>query len=301
MSKQQTEFPLERVSEIQSRTTDFKLLERIPLTLGGVTWPLKLSDPMGDEKKMVLLDVETTGLNIQEEVITELGMVVVSYSPSAGKISTIDGVISLYDDPGKPIPEEITQLTGITNAMVKGQKIDVGIVTQWLQNASLIVAHNAWFDRQMFEKRFPEQSTYPWACSFKGVDWKSLGFKSLALDYLLLRLGWFYEGHRASIDCLAMAWLFHLLPQAFESLLVEADKRTIRVQAMGAPFAVKDTLRERKYRWHNGDKGPVKHWWRDVSEEDLEDEKCFLDGLYQQGSLRAQYVYLDACNRFKGN
>jgi len=89
MSKQQTEFPLERVSEIQSRTTDFKLLERIPLTLEGVTWPLKLSDPIGDEKKLVLLDVETTGLNIHEEVITELGMVVVSYSPSAGKIALL--------------------------------------------------------------------------------------------------------------------------------------------------------------------------------------------------------------------
>ncbi len=301
MSEQKTEFPLERVAEIESRINDFKLLERIPLTLEGMTWPLRLSDPVGDEKKLVFLDVETTGLNIQEEFITELGMVVVLYSPSEGKISTIENVISLYDDPGKPIPDEITQLTGITNAIVKGQKIDESIVKQELHNASLIVAHNAWFDRQMFEKRFPEQSAYPWACSFKGINWKSLGFKSLALDYLLLRLGWFYEGHRASIDCLAMAWLFHLLPLAFESLLVEADKRTIRVQAMGAPFSVKDILKERKYRWHNGEKGPVKHWWRDVSEEELEDEKHFLDGLYQQGSTKAEYVYLDALNRFKGN
>ena len=301
MTSQDTEFPLERLSDIQARAADFKLLERIPLTLDGVSWPLKLADPVGDEKKLVLLDVESTGLNIQEEAITELGLVSVDYSPSAGRISSINAVLSVYDDPGKPIPNEITQLTGITDAMVKGQHIDPDMVSQWLDGAALIVAHNAWFDRQMFEKRFPEQTDYAWACSFKGIDWKPLGFKSLALDYLLLRLGWFYEGHRASIDCLAMAWMFHLLPQAFESLLAQADQRTVRVQAMGAPFAVKDTLRGRQYRWHNGDKGPAKHWWRDVPEEELHDEKAFLDTLYSKGSERAQYIYLDARARFKGD
>jgi DNA polymerase-3 subunit epsilon len=301
MTSQDTKFPLDRLSDIQARAVDFKLLERIPLTLEGVSWPLKLADPVGDEKKLVLLDVESTGLNIQEEAITELGMVSVDYSPSAGRISSINAVLSLYDDPGKPIPNEITQLTGITDAMVKGQHIEQDMVSLWLEGASLIVAHNAWFDRQMFEKRFPEQTDYAWACSFKGIDWKPLGFKSLALDYLLLRLGWFYEGHRASIDCLAMAWMFHLLPQAFESLLAQADQRTVRVQAMGAPFAVKDTLRGRKYRWHNGDKGPAKHWWRELPEVELHDEKAFLDALYSKGSERAEYIYLDAHARFKGD
>ncbi|MCV6022403.1 DNA polymerase III subunit epsilon, partial [Escherichia coli] len=82
----------------------------------------------------------------------------------------------------------------------------------WLSDDPLVVAHNAQFDRPFFEKRFAALGHLSWACSASGIDWKALGFESRKLEYLLLRLGWFYEGHRAATDCLAMAWLFHLLP-----------------------------------------------------------------------------------------
>jgi len=299
MGQYKAKFPLGRINDIQGRPENFKLLERVPLTLPEMKWPMKLLEPVGDEKKMVLLDVESTGGNINDDEITELGMVSILYSPFAGKVTSIEKVISLFDDPGKPIPEKITELTGITDGMVKGEKIDETLVVEWLQDATFIVAHYAYFDRNMFEKRFSRLTDYSWACSIQGIDWKSLGFRNLSLDVLLMRLGWFFDAHRATVDCLAMAWLFHLVPEAFQSLISKAQKRSVRIHAVGAPFSVKDYLKERNYHWFNDGDVSGKYWWREVPVGQLEEEKYFLDNLYQQGSKKAEYFYLDASNRYK--
>jgi DNA polymerase III subunit epsilon len=299
MNKKRKEFPLDRINEIHGRPENFQLLERVPLTLPSASWPMKLSESVGDEKKMVLLDVESTGGNIHDDEITELGMVSISYSPSAGKVISIEKAISLFDDPGKPIPEKIIELTGITDDMVKGEKIDEELVVEWLQNTTYIVAHYAYFDRNMFEKRFSRLNEYKWACSIQGIDWESLGFKNLSLDVLLMRLGWFFDAHRATVDCLAMAWLFHLVPEALQSLISKAQKRSVRIHAVGAPFSVKDYLKERNYHWFNDGDVSGKYWWREVPVGQLEEEKYFLDNLYQQGSKKAEYFYLDASNRYK--
>lgn len=292
-------FPLERLSEIPQRPDDFRLLERIPLTKEGQIWPMQLSEPVGDELPMVLLDTETTGLSADDESIIELGMAKVAYSPSARRIASIVDVISLYEDPGKPIPAIITELTGITDDRVQGHRIDDALVVSWLADDPLVVAHNAQFDRPFFDARFKGLTHLAWACSASGIDWKALGFESRKLEYLLLRLGWFYEGHRAATDCLAMAWLFHLLPESLDNLLSEADKRTVLVRAFGAPYEVKDFLKERGYRWHDGTQGANKHWWRGIAESELTGEQTFLDDLYQRGAELSHYDYRDARNRFK--
>ena len=292
-------FPLERLTEISGRPKDFKLLERIPLTCELQSWPLQLSEPVGDERPMILLDTETTGLSAKDESIIELGMVKVLYSSLAENVVSIIDVISLYEYPGKPIPKIITELTGITDGMVQGHHIDSELVESWLSDDPLVVAHNARFDRLFFEKRFSALGDLSWACSASGIDWKALGFESRKLEYLLLRLGWFYEGHRATTDCLAMAWLFHLLPKSVVNLLSEADRKTVLIHAFGAPFEVKDYLKKRGYRWHNGIKGANKHWWIEVAEDELLQEQTYLDDLYHQGSKHARYDYKDARNRFK--
>lgn len=292
-------FPTQRFSEIDKRPADFKLLERIPLTKEGVSWPVQLSESVGDESTMILLDTETTGLSTKEDSIIELGMVKVSYSPAAKRLVSIDDVVSLYDDPGKPIPEFITKLTGISDHMVAGQKISDSLVNSWMEADPLVVAHNASFDRRFFETRFKGLDNLAWACSVKGIDWQMIGFESRKLEYILLRLGWFYEGHRAAIDCLAMAWLFYQLPVALASLLSVAKTRTVMVRAWEAPFHVQDSLKKRGYRWHAEDAIFAKHWYCEIKEKDLAEERDCLQKLFYKGEEKAGYEYLDARSRFK--
>ncbi len=300
MTEESLKFPLERLAEISEQENNFRLLERIPFTSINLRWPFNLSKPLGDELPMVLLDTETTGISADNESIIEIGMIKVTYSPSAQRIVSIMDVISLYEYPGKPIPEFITKLTGITDKMECGNRIDDTLVNSWLSDDPLVIAHNAKFDRPFFEKRFMALNHLRWGCSSSGIDWISLGFESRKLEYLLLRLGWFYEGHRAVADALAIAWLLYLLPDTVSSLLSGINHRTIIVRAFGAPFKVKDYLREQGYRWNNGiGMNCNKHWYREIGEDGLLEEKNFLNDLYHNGSKQAHYDYVDARNRFK--
>jgi len=122
---------------------------------------------VGDEIKIVILDTETTGFDSSAEKIIELGLVSVLFSPSLMKITMISDVASMYEYPGKPIPEVIT---GITDDMVAGRSLDEDRVAEFLWDDPLVIAHHAGFDRPFFEKRFPGYSNLRWACSIKGVD-----------------------------------------------------------------------------------------------------------------------------------
>ena len=103
-----------------------------------------------NEVEMVILDTETTGLSAADDAIIELGMVKLMYSKSLNRITSIEDVISVYEEPQRPISEFVTRLTGITDEMVKDQHIDSAWVAEWLSNTPLIVAHNAQFDRPFF-------------------------------------------------------------------------------------------------------------------------------------------------------
>lgn len=37
----------------------------------------------------------------------------------------------------------------------------------------------------------------PWACSLNDLDWKGMGFEGHNLSGLLVRMGWFFDAHRA--------------------------------------------------------------------------------------------------------
>ena len=102
----------------------------------------------------VFLDTETTGLSAADDAIIELSMVKLMYSKSLNRITSIEDVISVYEDPQRPISAFVTRLTGITDEMVKDQHIDSAWVAEWLSNKPLIVAHNAQFDRPFFEELF---------------------------------------------------------------------------------------------------------------------------------------------------
>ena len=99
MSNLNSVFPLERLDEIQKHPEDFRLLERIPLTVDGINTklPIKLNEPQEGERvhHVVFLDTETTGMDCNQEKIIELGMVRATYSFDRKIMLSID---KIYDE-----------------------------------------------------------------------------------------------------------------------------------------------------------------------------------------------------------
>ncbi|MBF0471082.1 MAG: DNA polymerase III subunit epsilon [Gammaproteobacteria bacterium] len=292
-------FPLQRITEIENAPERFRLLEQIPLTAEGAVWPWQLHPPQGDETELLVLDLETTGIDSSKDRIIELGMVKVSYSAMLGRVTAIEEVAGYYEDPGLSIPPFITRLTGINNEMVRGKALPEAEIATWLASDPLMVAHNARFDRQFFELRFPEHDRLRWACTSAGIDWSTLGFESRKLEYLLYRSGWFYGGHRATTDCLAVAWLLHHTPQAFAQLLEQQALSSFLVRAVGAPFNAKDELKNRSYRWQANDAQGRKYWWKEVAATEMAEEEAFLDTIYRDSKRRPEIMALTARTRYK--
>lgn len=93
------------------------------------------------EVTFVAFDFETTGLSSGRDSIVEFGAV----KFKAGKV--LDSFQSLVD-PGRPIPSEASKVSGITDAMVKGQPDITAVLPGFLDfiGDSVLIAHNADFD-----------------------------------------------------------------------------------------------------------------------------------------------------------
>lgn len=207
----------------------------------------------------ILLDVETTGLNTAQDEIIELAMVKFTYLPD-DRIAAITEVFSSFNEPSIPIPQEITEPTSITDEMVSGQRIDPDAVASFVSDAVLVIAHNANFDRKFAERYWPVFEKKPCACSATEVEWRKHGFDGSRLGYLLAGVGLFHRAHRAIDDCRALIEILSsdipkLNRSAFAILLERARRKTIRIWAKQSPFELKDTLKQRGYRWSDGSDG----------------------------------------------
>ncbi|BAH39604.1 exonuclease [Gemmatimonas aurantiaca T-27] len=245
----------------------------------------------------LVVDVETTGLDTARDVIIEFGAVPFDFD-GEGRVYTVHPPLSYFEDPGRPIPAEASAITGITDDDVRGKRIDDAAVLAALDQAVLVIAHNAGFDRRMLERRLPAFAAKHWACSQQEVPWVRFGSRSQKLDYLLYRIARaFHTGHRAADDCLAT---LHLLASAhpvspsdssddvedvrsavqiapLQLLLQHARRRTYRLWATGTPIEVKDVLKAHGYRWFPGSEQRQKGWYRDLTSDDaLAEEQVWL-------------------------
>lgn len=287
-------FDINRFSEIEANPSRFRLLEKIPFSAED-RFPIKLHDSAGDEVALALIDFETTGFTAGTDEVIEIGLVQVAYSPSLGKITEIIEITSQLECPKKAISELITGVTGITNEMVAGKRIDDAHVARIVNGSSVLIAHNAPFDRAFFDIRFPEMADKVWACSVKDVDWRAHSFESAKLEYLLLKNGYFYDGHRAATDCLAMVQLFEVVPNALPELLANARKSSFKILAKGVSYADREVVKKRGYRWD----GDNRHWWTIISEDAYADEIAFLNALCGSASSKNIVEAISPTSRYK--
>lgn len=104
----------------------------------------------------LVIDVETTALVTARDEVIELAMVPFIYGLD-GRIFEILPAYESFAEPRRPIPPEITRITGITDAMDEGQRLDLPAIEAMVANSALIVAHNAGFDRRRAASGPPPQ------------------------------------------------------------------------------------------------------------------------------------------------
>lgn len=254
------------------------------------------------QKIGVFLDIEATGLSFTEDKLIELGMVKFEYNLD-GRIFRILEEFNGYQDPEKNISAFITELTGINDDMVKGQKIEESAVAEYLENVDLIIAHNAMFDRSFFEITFPNIQPKAWACSMYDVSWTQEKIESHKLEYIAYRYNFFYEGHRAIIDCLVG---IHILNQelynskqlVFKQLLDNAMQPRFKLWAQNAAYAHKDLLKTRKYRWETHPVHGFKAWSIELLESQVEAEINYLKSEIYSSQINIPVDIFDAYSRF---
>lgn len=222
-----------------------------------------------------VIDVETTGLEPDADAVIEFALRRFRFD-AEGRILSIDRVWSWLEDPGRPLGARITQLTGLTDAGLAGQQIDDGTALRLLGSTNLIIAHNAAFDRKFVERRLPGVAGSAWACTCSEIDWVAAGFDGMKLGWLVAQCGLFYDAHRASNDVDAVIALLSHERSDGRSLLSELVERssapTMRIEAVGADFSVKENLRFRGYRWDANSKV----WWKEVLAAELPEEQGWL-------------------------
>lgn len=200
----------------------------------------------------MIVDVETTGLDPDQHKIIELAILPFCFSPKGVLFDALPGYAG-FEDPCDPIPADVVELTGITDEQVQGQALGETVINKLVASSSLVIAHNAGFDRRFLERRFPLFINKAWACSLAQIPWSEEGVASRKLDYILGKLGFFFDNHRALADCQAVLHLLSLdLPKSgkpiLETLLENARRGSVRVWAVGARPHIRRSARLRQYR-----------------------------------------------------
>jgi len=202
------------------------------------------TQPLSGE--VVAFDIETTGLNSMTDRITEIGAVVMRDGEELDRFQT-------FVDPGIPIPDEVTQLTGIRDADVQGAPTQEAAVRAFLDFAAgrPLAAHNAAFDVGFLDE----------ACTRYGIPFTPVYMDTLAMSQGLLpdlknhrldtiadRLGLpAFNHHRASDDAMTCG---QILARFFAMLEKEGLSSTDGLNAAVQPKR-KAASERRRYKPHH--------------------------------------------------
>lgn len=162
------------------------------------------------EQDYVVVDVETTGGWASGDRITEIGAVKIRNH------QVVEEWHSLIN-PQRSIPAKITQITGITNAMVRDAPVFAEIADSFMQfmGDGIFVAHNVNFDYGFISyeyERLERRFRFPKLCTVAGMRRRYPGHKSYGLGKLCEIYGIELETHhRALFDARATAHLLNLL------------------------------------------------------------------------------------------
>ena len=190
-------------------------------------------------KTYVALDIETTGLDPEEDRITEVGAVRFS-----GDGSFLDEYSTLVD-PGRPIPRFITTLTGISDEMVAGAPAieDVADEIAEFIGEGPLVGQNIGFDisylrREGVAVRVPSLDTSRFARILRPGE-RMGGLAGLARHYGVTQ----DDAHRGLVDAKTAAAVYIALLAESHTLPAEQRRQLSHLVAIEEPLLAEEIAR----------------------------------------------------------
>jgi len=175
-----------------------------------ITLDTALHQPVS-HSEFVVLDLETTGLKPGPAAITEIAVVRIANGRLGEEFHTLV-------NPGRRVPAAITQLTGITDDMLRDQPRIDAVFPQLhaFLGSAIIVAHNADFDLSFlnFDARrlLSAPLLNPSLCTLRLARRLLLGLRSRSLDAVAANLGVScLDRHRAQGDARITAEILLIL------------------------------------------------------------------------------------------
>ncbi|MBQ8724653.1 MAG: PolC-type DNA polymerase III, partial [Oscillospiraceae bacterium] len=173
--------------------------------------------------EIIVFDVETTGLSPAKDRLTEIGAVKIRNMQVVDSFQT-------FVNPERHIPENITELTGITDSMVADAPNEKQAVQKFMEfcgsGKPVLAAHNARFDTSFINS----------CCKRHGIAFDFVTIDTLVLCQVMLpglprhklnhvakalKLGKF-DHHRADSDALMLAKIYiHLVSQLIQEKKLE--------------------------------------------------------------------------------
>ena len=186
-------------AQIAAKKNKIKVLYGVEGYLVNDGIPIALNDKNEDfNDEFVIFDIETTGFSAINDKIIEIGAVKI-------KNREIIDTFSEFVYPKCRIPYKITELTGITDEMVKDAEPIEEVLPKFMEfiNGSAVVAHNAAFDTGFIKKN----------CRDIGLDFESTiidtvplarflypELKRVKLNLVAKHLGVSLENHHRAVD-----------------------------------------------------------------------------------------------------
>ena len=208
------------------------------------------------------IDVETTGLDPDEDEIIELGMVLWDWEYKK-PIKIFNELV----DGEKNIPEDIQKLTGITGAMrgIFGWSTESikSVLHSFMSFNPILMAYNAKFDSGFINKLISLPHPH-WLCAMEDVDYPD-HFQSKKLSYLAADHGFINPfAHRAIFDVLTM---FKVLENYDLNKIVENSKEEKVNLIAQVSYSERNKAKALGYKWIDGS------WKKTVRNSQIEVER----------------------------
>jgi len=215
---------------------------------------------------LLIIDLETTGLNPETDSPIELGAILYSISERC----TIQQISTLFPVVENPA-ENINRISAKASQTVRNTELVMTLFQKWVNMSDYLVAHNVEFDRKWFGKGILPVINKPWLCTYDDFIWPNNPKPTSLVNTALNHGIGVNQAHRALTDCQLIALLFDRIPNLLD-LVDQAVKRSIEPKISviaNVSYDDRQQAKDRGFRfdWDN------KKWVKKIRLSEYEQEK----------------------------